>query len=354
MWMNACTNSESVRVSNPIFDIPLDSVPSEIWFPDLMAVNTNSMVSIDSKLCLISPNEKSLTYFIDEKNAGELGYAGIVGEGPEDMQPYPSYAGISSNKDTIYLYDFNARRIKAYTLKDKEFGIKLVDSKNLVDSQVGIYNSSYMNINRLENGYYVGLNYLNVTDNFLTLLDRDLNVIKTFGKQPLEGLPGNGKIKSFKSFNGIIRSYGNSVFYAASKFGYIVRYDVSNQGEVSLVWEHRYANIDYFIDEKEAIKFRSNSLNGFSDMTVGKEYIFATYSGIPFEVMFRERNVNAIAARTLAVFNHSGEALGRFKLRSCSFCVGLSEDEEYLYVMNIDPEVQIERLKVRDIIEKLK
>lgn len=88
-------------------------------------------------------------------------------------------------------------------------------------------------------------------------------------------------------------------------------------------------------------------------MAIGKKYIFATYSGLPTAEIFLRRNSEAVSAQTLVVFNHDGAVLGRFKLNSRSHTIGLSEDEDYLYVMNTVPEVQVVRIKVRDILEKL-
>lgn len=355
--LNSCYDRKKYDITSYIYDIPLDSITSELWFPELMAINARSMIGIKSKLCLIGPDEHMLTYYIDETTGKELGYAGIVGEGPEDMQPFPIYAGKSINGDTIYLYDFNVKKINAYQLNETNDGkpkLKMVFSKRLPNPLVGKYSSSYMGICKTANGYYVGLNFLSVSDKFLTLLDNDLNIIKEFGEQPLEGLPSKGSIKSFRSFDGTLCVFENSIYYAASKMAYMARYDITEKGQVIHKWTQRYTDVKYKIENKQNIKFRSDNLKGFSDMIVGKKYIFATYSGIPMAKMFKERSVNAIGARTLVVFNHEGEPLGRFKLRSCSFCVGLSDDEEYIYVMNIDPEVQIERMKVSDIEDKIK
>lgn len=349
---SSCSEEQHYDVTHRITDIPLDSVQSELWFPELMAVNARSMVGMQEKLCLVGPDDYTLTYFIDEKTSQELGYAGIVGEGPEDMQPFPMYAGKSEKGDTIYLYDFNARKMNVYRLTETTDGkpkIKLASSTKLPNPIVGRYTSSYMGICRLENGYYVGLNFLSLTDNFLTLLDKDLNIVKEFGEQPLKGLRKSGSIKSYQSLNGTLVAQGNSVYYAGGKLGYMARYDITEQGEITHKWTHRYADIHYKIDGQQNIKYQPENPNGFSDMTVGKKYIFATYSGIPMRVMFEQRSVNAIGARELVVFNHDGKPLGRFKLRSCSFTVGLSENEEYVYVMNIDPEVQIERIKVSEM-----
>ena len=352
IMLNSCNYEYKYDATSPIADVPLDSVKSELWFPELMAVNARTMVSMQEKLCLVGPDDYTLTYYIDEKTGKELGYAGMVGEGPEDMQPFPSYVGKSEQGDTIYLYDFNVKKLNAYRLAETTDGkpkLELLSTQKLPNPMVGRYTSSYMGFVRLENGYYVGLNFLSLGENFLTLLDKDLNIVKEFGEQPLGGLASEGGIKSFQSFDGTLCAQGNSVYYAASKLGYMARYDITEQGEVTHRWTHRYADIHYRVEGKQRIKYQPDNRNGFSDMTVGKKYIFATYSGIPMRVMFEKRSVYAIGARELAVFNHDGEPVGRFKLRSCSFTVGLSEDEEYVYVMNIDPEVQIERIRVSDM-----
>ena len=352
-FLFSCNGEQNYDITHSISDLRLDSINSELWFSELMAVNARTMVGMQHKLCLVGPDDYTLTYFIDEQDGQELGYAGVVGEGPEDMQPFPIFAGKSEKGDTIYLYDFNAKKMNVYRLTETTEGepsIKLAYGIKLSNPNVGRYTSSYMSICRLLNGYYVGLNFLSLSDCFLTLLDKDLKVVKEFGEQPLKGLGESGSIKSYRSFDGTLVAHGNSVYYAASKLGYMVRYDITGQGEITHQWTHRYADIQYKIVGKQNIKFCPDNLNGFSDMTVGKKFIYATYSGIPMRVMFEKRSVNAIGARELVVFNHDGEPLGRFKLRSCSFAVGLSEDEEYVYVMNIDPEVQIERIKVSDIV----
>ena len=354
----SCGSEPSRPVTFSIFDVPLDSVKSELWFPELMAVYTNKFVDLSSKLCMVGPDDSNLLYFVDIKTGKELGYAGTVGQGPEDMQPYPQYVGKSLKGDTIFLYDYNERKLNGYNVLETESGLpklKLACKKSLLDKTiVGGSSSSYMNLCRLDNGYYVGLSYFSTTNYFLTLLDKDLNIVKQFGEQPLSGLPDTKDVKDYGSFIGTLAAYGNSVYYATNKFGYMARYDVSNLGEVTHRWSHQYATVDYYIDKNKNIKFRSeNTLSGFSDVAIGKKYIFATYSGIPTAEMFRQRSVSAIAAQTLVVLDHDGAVLGRFKLNSKSFTIGLSEDEKFLYVMNTDPEVQIMRIKVQDVLDRI-
>lgn len=357
LFFTSCENEPSRPVTYSIFDVPLDSVESEVWFPELMSIGARHMVNLSSRLCLVGTDNKSLVYFIDEKTGKELGYAGMVGQGPEDMQPYPQYVGKSAKGDTLFLFDYNERKLNTYWMTQTKEGLpmlKLVEKKNQISVQAGKTDASYMMLRRLANGYYVGMSYLSVSDHILTLLDKDFNVVKTFGEQPLSGLRSGGKVKNYEKFYGSLYVSGNSIYYAAHHFSYMARYDIANTGEVTQVWGNQYAKVDYEVYKEWTISFKNceENLFGFSDIAVGKKHIFATYSGIPIGEMFK-KNSYAVEAQTLVVFNHDGAVLGRFKLSNRSSVICLSENEEYLYIMNIDPEVQIERVKVRDIIEKI-
>lgn len=355
----SCVNNSSKPVTFSIFDVPLDSVESELWFPELMAVYTNKFVNLSSQLCMVGPDKSNLVYFVDAKTGKELGYAGTVGQGPEDMQPYPQYVGKSVNGDTLFLYDYNERKVNAYLVTQTKDGLpklKLAHKTSLLGkTDVGNMDSSYMNLCRLDNGYYVGLNTYSMSDSFLTLLDKDFNVVKEFGEQPLSGLRTDGKIKNYTGFLGTLTVRGNSIYYAADLFSYMARYDISSTGEVVKMWSNQYATVDYEVYKEWNISFKKSerNLKGFSDVAVGEKYIFATYSGLPTAEIYMRHNSSAVKAQTLVVLNHDGAVLGRFKLNSRSHTIGLSEDEKYLYVMNTDPEVQVVRIKVRDILEKI-
>lgn len=353
-FLVACTSNQENNQSYTITDLPLDSVKSEIWFPELMAVNANSMVSINSKLCLIRPNEESILYFIDENTGKEIGYFGGIGQGPGEVIKVPTFTGMSPKKDTLYIHDFNARDMKIYYLnaKDSTVSFKFAYSKKLANPLVDNLGTGYFTICRLKNGHYVGLSGLCHSDIF-HVLDSDLNIVKRFGGFPLDGLTTDGSTTNMTlSFMGNLVNHGNSIYYAANKFGYIARYDITDDLEIKLVWENFYSKTDYRIDNRQ-VKFGSDNLHGFSGIAVGKDYIFTTFSGIPTQQMYKERSAYAVDAKTLAILTHDGKPVGRFKLNSRSYSLALSEDEKYLYVMNIDPEVQIERFLVSDLLEKL-
>ena len=133
-----CTSCENHArpVTYSIFDVPLDSVTGEVWFPELLA-DAFGMVNLSSKLCFIGPDKQHLVYLVDEKTGKEWGYAGIVGQGPEDMQARPQYVGKSAKGDTIRLYDYNERKLNTYWVTQTADGLpnlKLVEKKSLLDT----------------------------------------------------------------------------------------------------------------------------------------------------------------------------------------------------------------------------
>lgn len=350
----ACTSRVETNQLYTITDLPLDSVKSEVWFPELMAVNTKTMTCINSKLCMIRPNEESIIYLVDENSGEEIGYFGGIGIGPGEVSKVPVLAGTSPQGDTLYIHDFNARDMKIYHLNtEKEpVSFKFVYKKQLANPLIDGLGTGYFTICRLENGYYVGLSGL-CHGNLFNLLDSDLNIIKSFGGFPLDGLVTDGSnLNMTLPFNGTLVAHGNSIYYSAYKFGYMARYDITDDIEIKLVWENFYSKTDYRIDNRQ-VKFGSDNQHGFSGMAIGEKYIFTTFSGIPTQQMYNERSAYAVDPKTLVVIRHDGKPVGRFKLDSRSFSLALSEDEKYLYVNNIDPEVQIERFLVSDLLEKL-
>lgn len=356
LFVGCSSNPRSEEKQYLIEDLPLDSVAMELWFPELMAVSARKYVSMDGKLCLVSPNEDALVYLIDETDAKEIGYLGGTLEGPEDMSPFPQYMGMDTEKRNLYLFDFNKRRMNMYHLSTDEEKprLKLIGKKDLHNPFVENIRSSFLSICRLDNGYYVGLSYLS-HKNLFVLLDENLQIIKEFGEYPLDGLTTDGSIINMAgmTFEGTLLSVKNSIYYASKKFGYMARYDISEIGEPQYIWDYYYNKASYKIENNQ-IKFRGQSnQHGFANMVVGEKYIFATYSGVLTGKMFEERNVYAIDPETLVVLTYDGRPVGRFKLNCHSTLLGLSGDGKYLYVHNSDPEVQIMRIRISDILDKI-
>lgn len=94
-----------------------------------------------------------------------------------------------------------------------------------------------------------------------------------------------------------------------------------------------------------------DNLEGFYGLAVGKEYIYATFSGIPSEKMYQERDSYALRSTYLYVFDLTGKPLGKFDTgkRVCTMC--LDEKEDYLYVKHYDPDMSLWRYKVSDMVK---
>ena len=201
------------------------------------------------------------------------------------------YVGKSENGDTIILHDMNARNLRAYVVisQDTTFRFKQVFKKSLASPYWDGVSSGYLAMCRLDNGFYVGVYYLGI-EHFYTLLDDDLNTVASFGKYPLKEFGEDAKaLKQLMSFRGTLTSYKKSVFYAATRFGYMSRYDVSYEGEPKLIWEHNYSEIDYRVSNN-SVKFQDQNEYGFSRMIVNDKYIFATFCGVLNRKMFEEKS----------------------------------------------------------------
>lgn len=346
----------SCKEKNKVFSLmEMEAVPvqGEIVAPDLMAPCSRQMVFLQSRLCLVMPELNEVCLVIDPDNGKEVGYFGSVGEGPGEMGTFPCFVEASVAEDTVCLYNQEKNSLMTYRLDISDDTVKyhFIDKKELAPRtpDPNVRGSTHLVLRRLENGYYVALNMLS-KEHLFSLYDKELNYVKDFGGYPLEGLVDDN-LDLLSVFDGTLQVYRNRVYYAALKFGYMACYEVEDDGTVVPVWNHTYATVDYKIDNKQ-IRFKGkNNRHGFSDLALDEDYIFATYSGIPSGEMYRQRSVYAVEAQSLVILSRkTGEALRKYRLQSRVNLLCLSEDGKYLYVEHIDPEVQIERFPVKDLL----
>ena len=79
--------------------------------------------------------------------------------------------------------------------------------------------------------------------------------------------------------------------------------------------------------------------------------MFATYSGIYWNAFIDQKDPSACNPKTLLVINpKDGSLIGKYALKYKTSELCLSEDNERLYLWNIEPEVSIERYNVKDIL----
>lgn len=205
-----------------------------------------------------------------------------------------------------------------------------------------------MRLHRMENGYYV-MSTLSGGQDFFTLLNRDCREVKRFGVHPIRGMTAD--VCDFIPFDGHMASYKNSFYYVTYKYGYIARYDISDTGETSLVWEKLLSEPQAFVSEANIQMRSSVNLSGFYGVAANDRYVFATYSGIYFRAFIDQNDPSACTPKTLVVFDaKDGSVVGKYQIPHKSMGVSLSEDNERLYLFNTQPEVAIERFHVKDIL----
>lgn len=330
-------------------DMPSVPVKGDILTSDLMAYHTMQSAYIQSHLFYFTPSDNEVCLVINAENGEEVGTFARVGNGPGELDRMSVYSGKSSQGDTIYMFDRN-HTMNLYILNIDNHHVKYdfirsvpVEERPNEDN----FKQTLINMQRLDNGYYVGQNLIDRQCLF-SLYDKDLKFIRDFGNFPLSEVPGN--LFFLAPFEGPFTACHNSVYYATRRFGYMARYDISERGEISQVWENTYSEANYQISNGE-IKFKKANLHGFLDMAIGKDYIFALYSGIPCGNMFVERSVYAIEPKTLVVLRQDGGIVGKYAIESPSNTLCLSDDEKYLYVKTSHPDIAIERFKVKDLTE---
>ena len=347
----------SEQENNDFFDLtsmPAVSVEGELIDEYLMAYKSNQMEFIQSKLFHFAPTEKEACLVTTEKN-DTVGYFSGIGGGPGEMlQPY--FCGVSEEQDTIYMYDNTYKKLFIFHLQITEKGeidYTLIENKSQTNTDRLQYNGRnmsqmYFHLTRLENGYYIAYRVLTKEDIF-TLLDKDLNEIANFGEYPIDkGLfSEREEFRTTTYFAGAMAADGNSFYFGSHHFGYLYRYDISNQGELTKVWQKQFMKPQYFMKGNK-VKFNSASLEAFYDLVIGKEYIYATFSGIENGELFRTKKHDALTPKTLVILDKQGNVKGKFDLGKQIRTLCLDEKEEYLYVHHKEPDTSLWRYKISD------
>ena len=103
--------------------------------------------------------------------------------------------------------------------------------------------------------------------------------------------------------------------------------------------------------ENNKVKFSPNSIESFYDLTIGKEYIYATFSGIENGELFKTQKNDALTPQILVILDKEGNIKGKFDLGKKIRTLCLDEKEEYLYVNHLEPDTSLWRYKVSDFLK---
>lgn len=349
----SCQNQEREIVYD-VQNMPSIPLEGELMQEELLAPYTKQMKMIQSYLFHFTPQYENVCLVTNEK-ADTIGCFGTVGNGPGEIIDWAYFSGVSSRQDTIYIYDTDAKRVNSYSLDVSENGVNysFLKSQKVLEQSTPerMASSAIFKIHRLANGYFVGFRLMN-SESLFTLFDENLNEVSRFGDYPIDkGLVG-GEERLTTYFDGYLDVKGNSFYYGVSRFGYMARYDVSDDGHVTKVWENMYSDARCKV-EYNNLRFYGENIEGFYAFAIGEKYIYAAYSGVESGEMNRKRSAKALYPKTLLVLDLNGKPLAKFGMDKCFVPLCLDEKEEYLYIQHDDPDTSLWRYKVSDILKHL-
>jgi hypothetical protein len=334
--------------------VPLDG---ELMQECLLTPYCNQMKFIQSALFHFAPIQEEAC-LVTTVRGDTLGFLSSVGNGPGELNRWPYFSGTSVHGDTVYMYDNMSHKLNAYAvqIKDQNLTYSFLGNKPTRENgdglPEGVINQMAFELVRLENGYSIGFRVFS-NGTIFTLFDKDLNEVKKFGEYLVDEGLIDGEFHQSICFQGLRLSRGNSFFYAPHNFGYMARYDVSDEGELSKVWERWYSEPSVSVDNNN-LKFEADNPQGFYGLAVGEKYIFAAYSGVPAGDMYKEKSAYALNPKFLYVLDLEGKPLAKFSVDKRISAMCLDEKEEYLYVKHIDPDLSLWRYDVSEMLQHIK
>ena len=340
-----------------IYDVPnMPSIPleGELMQEELLTPYTKQMKTIQSRLFHFTPQYGTVCLVTDEK-ADTIGCFCREGNGPGELNEWPYFVGTSVNQDTVFMFDQWSLKVSLYNLRVSSdsvrydfLGAKKIQEKSKPEN---MRSSAIFKMLRLKNGYYIGFRLLN-SESLFTLFDKDLKEVCRFGDYPIDkGLVG-GEERLTTYFDGYLDVKDNSFYYGVTRFGYMARYDVSEDGHVTKVWDNVYSDVRCKTEHNN-LRFYGENIEGFYAFAIGKKYIYTAYSGVKSGKMNEQRSAKALYPKTLLVLDLNGKPLAKFVMDKCFVPLCLDEKEEYLYIQHDDPDTSLWRYKVSDILKHL-
>ncbi|MCD7923776.1 MAG: hypothetical protein LUI85_03390 [Bacteroides sp.] len=328
----------SPKQEKDFLSIPSTPIHGVAYEEEIMSSEEGTPYLVDSCFLICMPDPKNVCLVLDRQTGKEITRLGKYGGGPGEFS-YPIVAGTSSNNDTLYIANM-PNKVELFTRKQKGF------YQFLEEKSIKLKKMEFMtDIIRISDGYYV-ITTLSGGKEFFILLDSNLHEIKRFGHHPIKGM--TAEANSFMRFQGRMTSYKNSFYFATMFFGYIARYDISNNGDVTLIWEKMVTPPKCNIYEANIGIRTHENRDGFYGLAANNKYLFATYSGIFYAAA--DTDPSACVPKTLVAFSTSGELIGEYALDHKSSQVCLSENGDNLYIWSSNPEVTIERFSVKEIL----
>lgn len=157
-----------------------------------------------------------------------------------------------------------------------------------------------LGLHKMDNGYYV-TQVLIGHKNMFVLFNEKLEVYKTFGDAPIEEIHD----ENYSQLYGWFASKGNKLFFAVQGMGYLVCYDISDNGNVKKDWETKFTVPKYELNP--SFRWKNDNKRGFYDIQVNNEYLFLSFSGKSYEE-------EEVLPEGVLILDHKGELVDYIKL----------------------------------------
>lgn len=174
----------------------------------------------------------------------------------------------------------------------------------------------------MRSGFYVAQIVAgeNTGNKGLVLLDSAWQVVRTF----CDPLPEGGNEKSH--FQGPLVSKGDTLFYAGITMPYIAAFKISDNGEITTLWEQFITRPLYQVEADGFVRWiKDKHRAGIYDLRIKENHLIAAYSG---------KNYNldtSILPETLLVFDLDGNPVKRIHLPYEHGRFALTPDDKTMY-----------------------
>lgn len=227
---------------------------------------------------------------------GHSNFWGVSGSGPDDFIS-ASCAYLNHEDSEVEIFDTNLRKVVSFKAYIDNDSVTLTPQNRYRIETDSIFT---LGLHKMDNGYYV-TQVLIGHKNMFVLFNEKLEVYKTFGDAPIEEIHD----ENYSQLYGWFASKGNKLFFAVQGMGYLVCYDISDNGNVKKEWETKFTVPKYELNP--SFRWKNDNKRGFYDIQVNNEYLFLSFSGKSYE----EEDV---LPEGVLILDHKGELVDYIKL----------------------------------------
>jgi hypothetical protein len=337
----SCSKSNK---SNSFLETPLKTVDSHLYNADLMIKYCGKMLYNNNCLLLTFAGIHRENVVVSAEDGTELGTLGRRGQGPGEYI-VPLFCSFSANGDSTSIYDMSKGNVLVYATDYQKdtFSVKYAYSIKPPEWHL------YYNLMRLKNGLYVAQPLeRKVGEPAYDLLDSKLNVIAQFGNVPIKLYTDFTDFRKIYD-NASMSVYGNKVFIALFRIGYIAGYEISDNGEITTLFEKLLVEPNYKSSDGYIVLSKDKNMLGALDITASEDFIFITWSGKYMSDL--KEDGTGLESESIAVFDHKGNLVSRVKMNNIGQKIGVSTDGKTLYTCTLYPEFDIESYNIADLVK---